>query len=118
MLFRSGTWKVNIAFGGYNEEQYFANGEPVEITLLPHPLTNAYAFDATDRFEDFFRIEFTPVNVQTGTNILKVQNIGGSHYYQEVPEPVTTLGAVVVLGAIPVLKKKYAKSNKNKDRDT
>ena len=37
---------------------------------------------------------------------------------KDVPEPLTTLGAVVVLGAIPVLKKKYAKSNKNKDGDT
>ena len=37
---------------------------------------------------------------------------------REAPEPLTNLGAVVVLGAIPVLKKKYAKSNKNKDGDT
>ena len=34
-----------------------------------------------------------------------------------VPEPLTILGTGVVLGAIPVLKKEYAKKNKKKDKD-
>lgn len=36
---------------------------------------------------------------------------------QQVPEPLTMLGAGVVLGAIPVLKKEYAKRNKKKNGD-
>lgn len=35
----------------------------------------------------------------------------------EVPEPLTILGTGVFLGAIPVLKKEYAKRNKKKDEN-
>ena len=34
-----------------------------------------------------------------------------------VPEPLTILGTGVVLGALPALKKEYAKRNKKKDGD-
>ena len=36
---------------------------------------------------------------------------------EPVPEPLTILGTGVVLGAIPVLKKEYAKRKKKKDGD-
>ena len=36
---------------------------------------------------------------------------------EPVPEPLTMLGTGVVLGAIPVLKKEYAKKNKKKNGD-
>lgn len=35
-----------------------------------------------------------------------------------IPEPLTILGTGVVLGALPVLKKEYAKKKKKKDGDT
>ena len=37
--------------------------------------------------------------------------------FQQVPEPLTILGTGVVLGALPALKKEYAKRNKKKDGD-
>ena len=37
---------------------------------------------------------------------------------QSIPEPLTFIGAGVVLGALPILKKEYAKRNKKKDKDS
>ena len=111
-----GTWKVRIT-SGPEKELFFSNGNSVQISLSPHPRTDAFEFDATDGSGDNVEFIFTPVSVEKGTNILKVQNLGGNHYYQEVPEPLTILGTGVVLGAIPVLKKEYAKRNKKKNED-
>ena len=111
-----GTWRVNIPFGS-TEDLFFSNGNSVQISLVPHLQAGAFEFDATDGFGDDVTFQFTPVSVEQGTNILKVQNLRGNHYYQEVPEPLTILGTGVVLGAIPVLKKEYAKRNKKKNED-
>jgi hypothetical protein len=47
-----------------------------------------------------------------GLNIYTIARI------QEVPESSTIMGMGVVLGAMSLLEKDYAKSNKKKDKDT
>lgn len=62
-----------------------------------------------------------------GFRVSSLTNTGGEGVFtvtdfdftpQSVPEPLTIFGTGVVLGALPILKKEYAKRNKKKDKDT
>ena len=58
----------------------------------------------------------TQFNVRTATGAVN-ENIDALEAASSVPEPLTILGTAVVLGAIPALKKEYAKRGKKKDKD-
>ena len=91
----------------------FTSGVPLTIQFPQHQNPQAFEFYAPKMLvlalEDVTNTTDITINSTTA-------RIGGNHYYV-VPEPLTILGTGVVLGAIPVLKKEYAKRNKKKDKD-
>ena len=62
---------------------------------------------------DTFGFRVSSLNNLDGEGTFTVTNFD----FTPVPEPLTILGTGVVLGALPILKKEYAKRKKKKDKD-